>query len=155
MNIRTSFSDYIIDSGTYNTSAEYYSVTLGVTYSSDYTSKYTRMAFYYPNSNTITLDYHINGGDYWVYFTIEDTVDGSYSWSYFDDSDNNMRGTLYAATYTSNSLLGYSYNNISSSSLRASVRELASIMISNLCTWIDTDFNSINVTAEDLGFAYY
>ena len=147
--------NYIIDNGTYDATDNYYLVTLGTTYSDDYTSKYTRLAFYYVNSNEITLDFLIDDGDYWIYFKIDENVDGAYYWSYFDDNGYKMNGTIYSATYDNNTLLGISYNNISSSSLRDSVRRLASSMMSALCSWIDYDFGVINVTAEDLGFYYY
>ena len=147
--------DYICQYGTYSSSSNCYVLTLGTTYSSDYSDKYTRRAYYYLDSGNITLDYVINNGEYWAYFIIDNNVDGSYRWYYFDDNDYEMNGTLYASTFDSNTLLGYSYNNIYSSSLRSSVRELASVMVSNLCSRIDYDFSSIGVTAEDLGFYYY
>ena len=85
---------------------------------------------------------------------MDENLDGSYFWQFFDDTYK-MYGTLYANSYTSSSLLGYSYNNISSSSLRADVRELASLMIDFLLVRIDSDFASIGVTAADLGFYNY
>lgn len=145
----------IISNGTYDASDNCYSLVLGVTYSDDYSYKFTRAAYYYIDDNKITLDYIMNEGDFWVYFTIDDTIDGSYNWYYFDCDGYKMSGILYATTYDNNSLLGYSYNNISSSSLRATIRELASTMISTLCMWMDRDFNDINVTAEDLYFYNY
>ncbi|MBR2466071.1 MAG: trypsin-like peptidase domain-containing protein [Clostridia bacterium] len=147
--------NYIIDNGTYSVEGNYFRLTLGINYSNDYSDKYTRAAYYYVDDNEITLDFLIDDGDFWVYFLIDENVDGSYYWEYFDDDDNKMSGILYSATYDDNTLLGYSSNNIYSSSVRSSVRELASSMISALCSWIDTDFYSINVSAEDLGFYYY
>lgn len=154
-NVFERLKNYIIDNGVYNASKNYYYATLGTTYSSNYASKYTRLAYYYVTDNYITLDFLIDDGECWVYFEIDENVDGSYYWSYFDDNNYKMSGTLYASTYNSNTLLGYSSNNIYSSSLRQDIRELASSMISILCSWIDDDFDSINVTAEDLGFYYY
>ena len=112
------------------------------------------MAVYYPNYDEISLVLYINN-EFTIYFDIDSTVDGSYSWSYFDDFGYKMSGTLYASTYDTNTLLGYSYNNISNSSIRTSVRKLASSMVSNLCSYISYDFSTINVTAEDLHFYYY
>lgn len=153
--VYSKLAEYIISNGTYYPDSGYYSLYLGASYSSDYTTKFTRRAYYYVDSGEITLDYIIDDGDYWVYVTIDEAVDGTYDWNYFDDMDYVMRGTLYANTFTEDSLLGYSYNNISSSSLRTSIRELASIMVVNLCTWIDYDFLAIGVTAYDLGFYYF
>lgn len=148
--------DYITTNGTYKTSSSgnYYRLVLGTTYSSDYSSKYTRVAYYYVDDNTVTLDLLIDDGDLWAYFRIDEDVDGSYFWRYFDDTYE-MYGTLYANSYTSTTLLGYSYNDISSSSLRSTIRELASLMINMVCRYIDSDFDDIGVTAEDLGFYYY
>ena len=147
--------NYITDNGTYNVDENYYYLTLGNSYPSDYSSKYTRRAYYYADDNEITLDFLIDDGEKWAYFTIDDTVDGSYSWNFFDDYGYKMSGTLYAAIYDDDSLLSYSYTNISSSSLRTAARELASAMILALCSWIDRDFEDINVTAEDLCFYYF
>ena len=147
--------NHIIDNGTYDSQNNCYRLTLGTTYSSDDSSKYTRLAYYYVDDNEITLDFLIDDGDCWVYFAIDENVDGSYDWFYFDYDDYEMGGMLYATTYDDYTLLGYSYNNISYSSTIQSVRELASTMISVLCSWIDNDFDTINVTAEDLGFYYY
>lgn len=146
--------NFIINSGSYDADYNCYSVVLDTSYSSDYAVKFTRLAYYYIDDDEITLDYVINNGEVWAYFVI-DEIDGTYEWSFFDDYDNKMSGTLYATTYSSDSLLGYSYNNISSSTDRADIRELASSMISVLCAWIDDDFAEINVTAEDLYFYYY
>lgn len=147
--------NYIISQGTYSASGNCYKVFLGTSYSSDYSDKYDRLAYYYVNDNTITLDFTIDDGDCWVYFVIDENVDGSYYWEYFDIQDCEMSGTLYATTYSSSSLLGYSYNNISSSSLRNTVRELASSMISYLCARIDGDLAHLGITAEDLLFYNY
>ena len=146
--------DYILSNGTY-VSNGYYRLHLGTTYSSDYTDSYDRYAYYYPDNDYITLDYVINNGEFWVYFKITNSLSGSYEWHYFDDMDYSMNGTITAATYTTNTLLGYSYNNITNSSIRSSVRELASIMVSNLCSKISYDFDDIGVTASDLHFYYY
>ena len=147
--------NFIIENGTYLSESNSYGINLGTFYSSDYSSKYTRRAYYYVSSNTITLDFLIDDGKSWVYFTIDEAVDGSYDWSYFDDNSNKMSGTIYASTYNSNTLLGYSYNNISYSSLRDTTRKLASTMVSVLCSYITSDFESIGVTADALHFYNY
>ena len=153
-NVFVKMKNYIIENGTY--SNDYYRLTLGTEYSSDYTDKYTRIAYYYPETDKITLDFLIDDGDSWAYFVITDDISGEYRWNYFDDYDSEMSGILYASTYTSNSLLGYDdYENLSSSSLRQSVRELASLMIDRLISYISTDFSAIGVTADDLGFLNY
>ena len=147
--------NYIIYNGEYYYDGDYYVLTLETSYSSDYTSKYTREAYYYTDDNEITLDFLIDDGDCWAYFVIDDSVDGAYFWSYFDSNDNDMDGTLYAASYDDETLLGYSYSNISDSSIKNGVRELASLMVSMICMCIDSDFADIGITAEDLGFYWY
>ena len=147
--------NYIIENGSYNINDNYYKLTLGTSYSYDYSNKYTRLAFYYVDDDEITIDLIIDDGDNWVYFTIDEDIDGSYAWNYFDENDYKMSGTIYASTYDSDTLLGYSYNNISSSSLRTSARKLASAMVSLSCSWLDKDFANIGVTAEDLYFYAY
>lgn len=154
-NVYEKLKNYIVENGTYLSNSRAYAVVLGVSYSSDYVNEYTRMAYYYVDDDEISLDFLIDDGKIWAYFTIDENIDGTYAWSYFDEQDNTMRGTLYASTFDSDTLLGYSYNNISSSSLRSTVRELASVMISNLCSWIDHDFSEIGVTAADLHFYNY
>ena len=144
--------NYIIENGTYDSDG-YYRVIFGTDYRSD--MSLTRVAYYYIADNEITLDLAIDGGDYWIYFEIDDKVDGSYYWSYNDDNNYKMSGTLYAATFTENTLLGYNYNNISSSTIRSTIRELASTMMETLCKAIDVNFKNIGITAADLGFLNY
>ncbi len=146
--------NYIVENGTYNSNG-YYRLLLGTNYSSDYTSRYDRYAYYYVDDDYITLDHIIDYGEYWVYFIIDNTVDGSYSWSYFDDNDYSMRGTITASTYTTNTLLGYSYHNINYSSLRDTIKKLASSMVEGLLVSINSDFRECNVTADDLHFYYF
>ena len=146
---------YIIANGTYLSSDDCYRLTLGTSYSSDRESTYTRLAFYYVEDNKITLDFVIDGGEFWAYFIIDENVDGVYQWEYFDKDDREMGGTFRAATFNGETLLNYSSNNISNSSFRTSVRELATSMIAFSCAYIDEDFASANVTAEDLGFNYF
>ncbi len=147
--------NYIMQYGTYNSSSGYYKLRLGTSYSADYASKYDRYAYYYVNDDTITLDFLIDDGEYYVYFEIDNTVDGTYFWKYFDDNGYKMSGTIIASTYSNTSLLGYTYNNVSYTSTRKQIRELASLMVSILCSFIDRDFESIGVTAEDLHFYNY
>jgi len=149
----TKVKNYVIQNGSYDSSDNDYSLTLGYTYSSDYSSKYTRMISYDVADDELCLMFFIDA-DNLVYIHI-DEVDGVYNWSYIDTSGYYMSGTLYAATYTSNHLLGYNYNNITSSSIRTSVRELASSMASLLIAYTNTDFAEISVTAADFGFINY
>ena len=154
-NVFIRMKNYIIQNGFYDSSDEAYCLVTDEFYSSDYTIKYTRMAYYYLSNNSITLDLAINGGTDWVYFNIEEDLSGAYYWEYFDEDDNEMSGTLYASTYDDDTWLGYSYNNIYYSSIRDSVRKLASSMVNHICSNITKDFSAIGVTASDLGFILY
>ena len=148
-------AEYIKNNGSYDYEDDYYRLVLGTTYSDDYSNSYRRIAYYYPEDNEITFDLGINGATYYVYFTIDENMDGSYSWNYFDNSDYEMSGVIYASTYDNDTLLGYDYNNISYSELRKSTRNLASSMISLLCSYITYDLSDIGVTAADLHFYNY
>lgn len=151
----TKLKNYAISKGTYDSSDKEYEVKLGTTYSSDYTTSYTRYLVYDSVDKTIEFQLFSYSTDsnlnYLVGFTI-DVIDGSYAWSYVDSYNNYMSGTLYASTFTSNTLLGYSYNNISSSSIRSSVRELASLSIITILNKLNSDLSSCGVTISALGF---
>lgn len=147
--------NYIAANGTYSDSDKAYYIVTNETYSSDHAYKYTSCAYYYPSDDTVTLDLLVNDGENWVYFVIDDSLNGAYYWEFFDDYGCEMSGTLYAATYSEDTLLGYSYNNINDSSFRDSTRNLASSMVNYICKYITEDFSAIGVTAKDLGFALY
>ena len=149
----TKIKNHIIASGTYDAADNDYTLTLGYVYSSDYSTKYTRKAVYDATDDEISI-YLLIDADYIVGMFI-DEIDGIYSWSYLDENNYVMSGTIYAETFTSNHLLGYSYNNISYSSIRTSVSKLASSMMIMLCQYMTTDFRTIGVSASDLGFIYF
>ncbi len=152
-NVFLKMKNYISQKGTYDSDDKEYTLLLGYTYSSDYSSKYTRMVVYDVADDELYLMLFINA-DYIVSIQL-DEIDGVYNWAYIDKDYYYMSGILYATTFTSNSLLGYSYDNISSSSLKTSVRGLASSMVNLLILYISTDFAEIGVTAADLGFVNY
>lgn len=132
----------------------FYTVVLGSSYSSDYSAQYIRMAMYDSSDDTMMLVFSIDAETY-AGFVLDREMSGSYSWFYFDEYDYEMSGMLYASTFNNNILLGYNFNNISSSDMRSIVRELASSMIAQLCSYINSDFRTAEVTAGDLGFIYY
>ena len=84
-----------------------------------------------------------------------DEINGVYTWAYVDSLGFNMSGTLYANTFTSSTLLGYSHCNITNTDLRTTVRKLASTLVINLCSYLDQDLAEAGLTAEDLGFLYF
>ena len=143
--------DYVIKKGTYYSDGDYYRLILNATYSSDYSGSYRRVMYYYVGTNSITFDYIINAGEYWVYFTIHEDTERSYYWKYFDDS-RKMSGTLEASSFNSESLLTYSYTDFASSLAKTEVQKFASSMMTVLCSWITNDLSSIGVTLGDLGF---
>ena len=145
--------NYVKSKGTYDASDNEYELTLGYEYSSDYSSQYTRELCYDVSDHELTFYLYINA-EYLVTISI-DEIDGVYSWIYVDDNDYYMLGTLYASTFDSGSLLGYSDHNINYASLRTSVRELASSMARLLCLYMSTDLADAGVTAKDLGFSNF
>ena len=151
--IFTRLKNYIISKGSFDSSDNAYRMVIGSTLS-DQGREYTRLAYYYPSEDIITLDLAVDEGAYWVYFEIDNLVDGIYHWEYFDENDYSMYGTLYAATYDEDTWLGYSYCNVPSA-LTESVRDLASSMVHGLCFAIDSDLSAISITAKDLGFVRY
>jgi len=145
--------NYVMSKGTYDSADREYELILGYSYSSDYSDKYTRQAIYDVADNKIYLYFFIDA-DCLISIVI-DEVDGVYTWGYYDKNGYAILGTLYANTFTSSTLLGYYYHNFSYSSLLSSARQLASTMVTVLCTHMDDDFKSIGVSAEDLGFSYF
>ncbi len=142
--------NFIIENGSYDYEDDYYYVLLDTSYLDDGT-KLQRLAYYYPDDNEITLDMVIDSGDYWAYITIDSSLNGVYHWNYFDDYSE-MEGTLYASTFTSDTLLSYSYTDITSSTAKTDTRELASAMLSIVCEYIYDDYADIGLTPSDLGF---
>ena len=149
----TRLKNYIINNGSYDSDG-FYVVELGYSYSSDYTNTYKREAYYYIESGNVTLDMVINSGEYWCYFVIAPESNGTYEWSYFDDDDYSMGGTLHASTFTG-STLAYNRNNINNSALRDAICTLATSMIGAICQSIDSDLAAAGVTAADLLFQYF
>jgi len=145
--------NHIVSKGKYDAADKEYTLTLGYDYSNDYSSKYTRLAVYDTEDETITLLFLIDSSRV-AGFTF-DEVNGTYTWVYTDSDDYYMYGTIYGSTFNRNTLLGYSDSNIYYSTLRSSIRELASSMLHALVAKIDTDFKSIGITAKDLGFVNY
>lgn len=151
-NVFLKLKNYILNNGDYDSDGYYY-VILG-TYESDDT--YTHVAYYYPSDGIITLDMLIESDneDYWAYITIDENISGVYKWNYFDDSYK-MNGTLYANTFTEDSLLSISYCNTSIAALKSAIQKLASTMVSLICTGVDAYLDDIGITVADLGFTRF
>ena len=149
--------NYLINAGEYSADDNCYVLTLDVSFSSDYSSTYMRLAYYYASEDSIALAYlfECDGNGYCVYLKIDKNTSGVYDWGYFDDDDYMMNGTIYASDYYCGMLLEYSYDNIPYQYLKEPVQELASNMMELLCLYIDIDFAEIGVTAEDLHFYLY
>ena len=143
--------NYVTANGKYDRADNEYSLTLGTMYNDGYA--FTRTLQYFATDGELWLSLMVDN-DYYVVIII-DEIDGEYGWGYFDGDGNYMIGVITAPTYTDNTLLGYDNNNITSSSLRADVRELSSMMVTYLLNRISSDLSSIGVTAADLGFYYF
>ena len=148
--------NYIIENGTYFTEdGGGYCVLLGVDTNESGTTKFSRYAYYYYADNTITLDILVDDGSYWLYITLDEELDGLYAWDYFDQYDYEMGGMVNAGTFTSETLLGYSYNNIDYSDLRSEIRRLASNMMTLMLAYMEFDLGGFGITPATLGFTAF
>ena len=147
--------NYIMSEGT-RTSDGYYRLILGTSYSSDYSSSYTRVAYYYPDTDKITLDFLIDDGDAWAYIEVYDDLSGIYDLMFLDNVYNDyIGGLLYASSFNSNTTLSYDTYSFTSYSTLDTARKLARTMIYLLMSNFDQDFSDIGITAGDLGFVYF
>lgn len=146
-NIYARLVDYITENGKYSSSDKQYIMTFGVD-----EDGYKRVGYYKPSSKQVMLALWHN--ETYVYFTIDSKLDGIYRWSY-SDSNGLMSGTLYASTYAINSQLSYDYATFEYSMFTALARTSASLMMSVLCLYLNSDLASIDVSASDLGFQNY
>ncbi len=147
---------YIIAYGEYDSSDNDYSLTFGpISYSGTY---YTRVATYHPDTMEIDLAilaYQDSTSNYYFSLVLEDS-NGTYDWYYLDSNDCFMKGTVYAPTFTQNSLLKYSsYSSIPTSTLLSSTQKLASSMLGLIVTFFDIDFSSTYLSREDFGFTAF
>ncbi len=145
--------NYIAENGEYDSDGYYYLYLGECPSDSLYIDRY---AYYYPDDGEITLDLIIEDGEdyYWTYITLTAELSGTYDWTYFNGADEEMYGTVYAGSFTEDTILSYNSTNVSSGDLY-DTRELASTMISLSCLYITDDFAEIGVTAADLGFVNY
>lgn len=150
----TKVKNYIIQNGTYDSSDREYTLNFSFANLST-TSRYRTVGYYDVDDDSIRLGNFITDGSnaYMVMITV-DAIDGVYSWSYIDTFDYYMRGTLYASTWTSDSLLGYASCSVPSSIL-STTRKLASSMVNLLLAAIKYDYADINIEASDFGFISY
>lgn len=152
-NVFTKLKNYAKASGSYDSDGKYYNVLLASGYASG--MLLTRNIVYNIEDDSLSLLISAITSDTIAYLYIEiDEIDGAYGYL-FNFNDYKMVGTLYASTFTSNTLLGYSYVNTSYSSIIKALRESASTMAEILISHVDDDFAEIGVTAVDLGFVNF
>ncbi len=148
--------NYIITYGNYDSSDNDYTVRFGNYYWNDYYN-YQSGAIYDVNKGTITITNFIykktNAYDSMMTFLTIDVVDGIYNWSAIDGDYNYMEGTVYASSFTSSTVLTYSYK-IGFTYSTYTTREVVSQMIYQALEDMKYDYSSINLTAYDLGFYY-
>ncbi len=95
-----------------------------------------------------------SGNGYMVFLYI-DVIDGYYNWSWIEGTYYYyLNGSITASTWTSNSLLGVSYYSMPSTVV-TSARELASVMMTLMLSYISIDYSSLGITAYNLGFYYF
>lgn len=149
--------NYILQKGTYDSEDNEYDLTFKIITDSSSGLSTMTTATYDCSSQEIELLIYLTNSTSSHLLTITiDEIDGTYKWSYIDNVNYFMQGTIYASTWTSNSLLGVSsYRNIPTTSLLATSRKLASSMMNLLLLRIYTDFLDISLTPADLGFVNY
>ena len=149
--------NYIIQKGTYDSEDNEYDLTFDIIRDSSSGLSTMTTATYDCSSQEIELSLFLTNSTSSNLLTITiDEIDGTYQWSYIDNNNYFMRGTINASTWTSNSLLGVSsYGNTPTTSLATSVRKLSSSMMNILLLRIYTDFLDISLTPADLGFVNY
>ncbi len=151
----TTLKNYIISKGKYDSTDKEYDLSFGYVYLDSLA--YTTGAIYTPADGTITLTLFMTDNNMASMVFIEiDTIDGVYKWVYVDAYEQYMVGNIYGSTFNSNTILSYTnYSGISTTSLRNTVRELASTMVRLLIINVNIDYASIGVTAKSLGFVNY
>ncbi len=144
--------NYIITYGDLDEDGDY-SLTLGSSYSSDYTNEYRRVAIYTAEDNSIQLGLMIDDRTL-LYLDIYE-VAKTYDWVYYDEDEYIMVGTVKASTFTADSTLSYSDHNISNTYLCSSIQELSSAMLKLMLAYLEDDLSDINVTPSDFNFVNF
>lgn len=147
--------NYIISKGEYDKVDKEYTI-----YFNDYywnsSNRYKTSGTYYVEDNQITLNIFIynNSRSYTTLsgITIKNT-DGVYDWAIIDSDYNFMQGTIYASTFTSNTVLSYTYK-LGFTYTASTAKTIASQAIYQLLSDLEVDYKSIGITAKDLGFNY-
>ncbi len=152
----TKAKNYIISKGNYieSSAGGFFTITAKKGYTENFL--YNWQAQY--NNDSLDLSLIITSRTTYekdVLVIIMYDFNGVYEWVYRTYNGYQMSGVLYANTYNSNTLLGYTRDNIYSSQDEKEVRETASIMVDMICTYLDTFFAEIGITAEDMGFYNY
>lgn len=156
--IYNALKNYIINYGTYDLEDHEYKYSIITSYSSDDETKYEQYLRYNVADEVIVLNNFSYSSSFssLVTISIDKSVSGSYTWSYVDSYNYLMRGTLIAATYTSATVLGYSYSNITNFATRSSVLDFASSSVDLFLTVFDVYASKpIGVSPKDLGFLKY
>lgn len=154
----TKLKNYVVSNGTYNSKDNNYKLDIYVDYSSDYKSQYTYYLTYDIAADKIIWNFYSYSTttSSLVGIYINNEADGSYTWTYVDGNGYQMAGYLTATTFTSNTLLGYSTQNISNSTIRSNIRELASIGVRLVLLTVETQVGSkAGISITDFGFTSF
>lgn len=116
---------------------------------------FSTSGYYYVGEDKIELvGYFTNHTKAAMTFITIDSVDGVYDWDYIDSDNYYICGTLYAATWTADSLLVPTrYSGIPALN-QASYLEIASKVISLTVYCITYNYADIDVSAADFGFVH-
>lgn len=145
--------NHIVANGEYDyEDKNYYFFAGGDIYDDTY---FSRAAFYYPETNKITISLLT---DLDFYFNIELIKDASiYDYTLLNTSNSlYIYGSIYPNSFsTYSSSLSYSGTNIYYTSTITSYRQLAASCAQLLLLCLDEDYVSIGITAYDLGFVNF
>lgn len=150
--------NYIVENGT-KVDEKTYCLELGQTVDKQQYATYTyiRKNYYNIANDTITLSVDVLANSVWSWKIdiIVPSISESYKWSYLDEVDAYMEGTMYANSFSEyTSYLNYSYTNITSSQTMG-VREMAAYFVDLLCSNMKYDYSELGFTQKHLGFSKY
>ena len=151
--------NYIIANGTYNSKYNWYKLNIDTYSSVSSDTDYTWEITYFIDSNNIGLGFVIDDYEdsiwHMINIFLDGNIDGYYRWYYNNSEQDEMSGMIDGNTFNEDSTLTYTNHNISSSSKRASIRDLSSFMVDWMMDEVSTFLNRFGHSAKDFGFIHY
>ncbi|MBQ9781864.1 MAG: serine protease [Clostridia bacterium] len=150
----TTLKNYAMTYGVYDYEDDDYEVAF-TNYNDGYRYVHTLTYNYTDKEITFSLFMQsLSDGSAFMVFLYIDAVDGYYEWSWVDGYSDYMSGNITASSWTTDSLLAISYYDMATS-LLSSARNIASVMMTVMLTYIEINFSSIGISAYHLGFNFF